>query len=215
MCYPKKKISRPKESVCASFAQTDTGTAHLQAFVKRVGAQHDVISCAESAWHRHCISFTGPRFRSHEVHPMFAIHRILYPADFSELSRPAFELACSLARDYDARLVACHVVPPPVPAVVEGVALDVDSDDRGRMQAQLDQLTPNDPSIAFTRRLESGDPVRELLRVAKEEAVDLIVTGTHGRSGFSRLLMGSVAEGLMRGATCPVMTVKASTSEKA
>jgi hypothetical protein len=64
-------------------------------------------------------------------------------------------------------------------------------------------------------RLVEGEPVREILRAARETACDLIVTGTHGRSGLDRLLMGSVAEQLLRKAPCPVLTVKARDPEAA
>jgi len=65
------------------------------------------------------------------------------------------------------------------------------------------------PNVAITHRMvEGGDPVNAILDVANEVKPDLIVIGTHGRSGLSRLLMGSVAEAVMRSATCPVLTVK-------
>lgn len=140
---------------------------------------------------------------------MLTIRRILHPTDFSDLSRPAFELACSLARDFGARLVVCHITPPPVAAVVEGMVVDVPAGESEQTRTRLEQVKPTDTSIKVVHRLEVGDAVREIVRLADEEKADLIVMGTHGRGGVSRLLMGSVAEGVMRRAPCPVLTLKA------
>jgi nucleotide-binding universal stress UspA family protein len=70
-----------------------------------------------------------------------------------------------------------------------------------------------DPETTVTSRLEEGIPAEEIVRVAREVEADLIVMGTHGRSGLGRLLLGSVAEQVMRHATCPVLTLKAPAME--
>ena len=140
---------------------------------------------------------------------MLTIRRILHPTDFSSLSHPAFELACCLARDFGAGLVVCHVSPPPIAAVVEGMVVDVPAGESEQTRMRLEQVEPTDTSIKVVHRLEVGDAVREIIRLADEEKADLIVMGTHGRGGVSRLLMGSVAEGVMRKAPCPVLTLKA------
>jgi nucleotide-binding universal stress UspA family protein len=72
----------------------------------------------------------------------------------------------------------------------------------------LEQIRPADPRLEVRHRLAEGDPAEEILRAAEEEGADLIVMGTHGRGGLSRLLMGSVAEAVMRKALCPVLTVR-------
>jgi len=146
---------------------------------------------------------------------MLAIKRILNPTDFSSESAPAFDLACSLARDYGATLVVCHVVPPPPAAVVDGVFIATPADEQNEARNRLAGIHPNDPLINCSCRLETGDAVSEIIRVADEEHVDLIVMGTHGRGGLSRLLMGSVAEGVMRKAPCPVITVRPARTEAA
>jgi nucleotide-binding universal stress UspA family protein len=140
---------------------------------------------------------------------VLAIRRILHPTDFSDLSRPAFELACSLARDFGAQLTVLHVSLPPVAGVVEGITVELPTGWLEETRARLEQIKPTDSRVAATHRLEQGDAVREILRVAGEVKADLIVMGTHGRGGLSRLLMGSTAEGVMRKAPCPVLTVKA------
>jgi nucleotide-binding universal stress UspA family protein len=73
----------------------------------------------------------------------------------------------------------------------------------------LEEVKPTDPSVPFTHRLTMGDPAGEIVRIAAEEGVDMIVLGTHGRSGISRMLMGSVAEGVVRRAPCPVLVYRA------
>lgn len=139
---------------------------------------------------------------------MLAIRRILHPTDFSDLSRPAFELACSLARDYGAELVVCHVCPLPVVGVVDGITVDLPTGWREQSQARLEQVRPADSRVAVAHRMADGDAVREIVKAAGDVKADLIVMGTHGRGGLSRVLMGSTAEGVMRKAPCPVLTVK-------
>jgi nucleotide-binding universal stress UspA family protein len=140
---------------------------------------------------------------------MLPIHNILYPADFSDYSAYAFQLACSLARDYGARLLVLHVAASPVIGFGEGVIPPEPVVYKNELRRQLQQLQAGDPKIALEHRLVEGDAVTEILRVAGESQCDLIVMGTHGRTGLGRLLMGSVAEQVVRKASCPVLTVKA------
>lgn len=139
---------------------------------------------------------------------MLAIHRILHPTDFSDLSRPAFEFACSLARDYGAELVVCYVIPPPPVTVVDGMTIAVPIDQPTNTLEELREVRPSDPRIAVVHRLEQGDPAREIIELASNLRVELIVMGTHGRGGLARVLVGSVAEAVMRKAPCPVVTLK-------
>jgi nucleotide-binding universal stress UspA family protein len=139
---------------------------------------------------------------------VLAIRRILHPTDFSDLSARAFELACSLARDYRAELTVLHVAPPPVCAVADGMMIELPTGWEAETRARLTQVRPTSPGLTITHRLESGDAGREIVRVADEEEVDLIVIGTHGRGGVGRVLLGSVAEAVLRKAPCPVLTVK-------
>jgi nucleotide-binding universal stress UspA family protein len=138
---------------------------------------------------------------------MLAVHTILHPTDFSEQSRYAFGLACALARDHGAGLVLLHVAEPPVVAFAEGIFPVGPAGRDQELREQLESLDPG-PGLRAERRLEQGDVVEEILRVAEEARCDLIVMGTHGRTGLARLLMGSVAEQVVRRAPCPVLTVK-------
>jgi nucleotide-binding universal stress UspA family protein len=141
-------------------------------------------------------------------HAVLAIHTILYPTDFSDRAACAFGLACALARDYGARLVLLHVSPLPMLAYGEGVVMPRPPDSHDRLKAELERLEVPDAAIRVERRVEEGDPVPEILRVAEEVGADLIVLGTHGRTGLGRLLMGSVAEQVVRRGPCPVLTVR-------
>jgi nucleotide-binding universal stress UspA family protein len=144
---------------------------------------------------------------------MLPIRCILHPTNFSEHSSCAFSLAAGLARDYGARLVVLHVMGPPVAtapvaAYAEGLsAIDLDKMIAAARE-RLDRLPEPRPDVRSERRLAEGDAVEEILRVSQEIGADLIVLGTHGRTGLERLVMGSVAEQVVRKATCPVITVK-------
>jgi nucleotide-binding universal stress UspA family protein len=139
---------------------------------------------------------------------MLPIHTILHPTDFSKQSEFAFELASSLARDYGAELYVVHVVTPPVVVYGEGVLPVEPQSYQAELREKLNRLRSGEPEVRVLHRLVEGQPVDEILRLAKEIGCDLIVMGTHGRTGFGRVLMGSVAEKIVRTAPCPVVTVR-------
>jgi nucleotide-binding universal stress UspA family protein len=143
---------------------------------------------------------------------MDPIKVILHPTDFSPRSGQALQLACVLARDAGARLIVLHVLERPL-IVYSGVALappapPPSEEERRQRREQLRQVRPPDPAVAVEYRLEEGDPATAIVQVAQEAGCDLIVMGTHGRTGLARLLMGSVAEKVVREAPCLVLTVK-------
>jgi nucleotide-binding universal stress UspA family protein len=147
---------------------------------------------------------------------MLPIKAVLYPTDFSDCAAYAFELASCLAGDYRARLVILHVYVPSVIAFGEMPPVPpVPVDDQKAAQARLEQLQPYDRSVLVETVMREGDPATEILRLAQEMPCDLIVMGTHGRTGLPRLLMGSVAEEVLRNAVCPVLTVKSAPVESA
>jgi nucleotide-binding universal stress UspA family protein len=140
---------------------------------------------------------------------MLAIKTIVHPTDFSERSDYAFALACSLAGDYGARVVVLHVGGQPVICTGEGVIAMESQWYRESMMAQLQERWPKNPAVSTEHRLLlDGDPATAILQVARDSKADLIVMGTHGRTGLGRVLMGSVAEAVVRKAPCPVLTVK-------
>jgi nucleotide-binding universal stress UspA family protein len=140
---------------------------------------------------------------------MLAIRTVLHPTDFSEHSALAFRVACSLARDYGARLIVLHVAEPPLAVAGEGALLVPTALDLESLREPLQRLRPRDPKVSIDHRLVQGEAAPEILQIAAEGNCDLIVMGTHGRTRLRRLLMGSVAEQVVRRAACPVLTVKA------
>jgi nucleotide-binding universal stress UspA family protein len=141
---------------------------------------------------------------------MFPIQTILHPTDFSEQADNAFRLACMLARDHEACLVVVHVIQPPITVVGGMGVVPPVSEEYGYEEAEerLARLESPYSSVHIKRLIREGDVAGEILALAKEGPCDLIVMGTHGRAGLSRLLMGSVAEKVVRKARCPVLTVK-------
>lgn len=141
---------------------------------------------------------------------MLTIQTVLHPTDFSDRSRNAFELACALTRDYGARLIVLHAVAPLPPlAHAEAVPPPDPVAQRREAEEQIGRLEVPHADVRAERRLEDGEPAEVVLRVAREVGASLIVLGTHGRTGLGRLLMGSVAEQVVRAAGCPVLTVTA------
>jgi nucleotide-binding universal stress UspA family protein len=138
---------------------------------------------------------------------MLPIHTILYPTDLSELATPAFQFACALARDQEARVVVLYVVPPPICHGEVVARRQPDGFYEGLWQELRDiRASGASPNVEY--RLAEGDAVTEIVHTAEEIKADLIVMGTHGRTGLRHLLMGSVAERILRQAPCPVVTVK-------
>jgi nucleotide-binding universal stress UspA family protein len=136
---------------------------------------------------------------------MIHITKILYATDFSSHSNQAYFHAVALAEKHGASLTICYVYSPSLGTPeLQGEALA----DRHYWRNQLEQIRPVDPEIAVHHVLLDGDPASEIVRYASDAGIDLIVMGTHGRTGLERLLMGSVAEKVMRDAHCSVLVVK-------
>jgi nucleotide-binding universal stress UspA family protein len=134
------------------------------------------------------------------------IQKILYPTDFSSYSNQAYFHAVSLAEKHAATLTVLFVYNADN-TVTPGSQGDEESD-RRYWQGQLEQIRPIDQRIPVQHVLLQGDPAAEIVRYGKEAAMDLIVIGTHGRTGLDRLLLGSVAEKVLRDAACSVFVVK-------
>lgn len=135
--------------------------------------------------------------------------KILCPVDFSTLENAALEVATTLARDRGATLLITHVEEIPI-AYGEGeFYYGLATPDRAELERMLNAVVPTDPTVRYEHRLVTGDPAEEIVELAEREGVDMIVLATHGRTGLFRLLMGSVAEAVVRKAKCPVLTVKA------
>ncbi len=133
--------------------------------------------------------------------------RILFPTDFSTAAEAGLAEAEALAKARGATLLVLHVQEPMM-AYDGALYYGPIEPTTELLEKLLHEVMPLDKSVPVEHRLAMGDPATEIVRVANEEQVDMIVMGTHGRSGFSRLLMGSVAELVIRHASCPVLTYK-------
>ena len=149
------------------------------------------------------------------------MRQILCPTDFSAPSARAFEHALALGAWYQAPVTVLHVLPEPVvaapalpyafsPALLDGSL-------RAAVQADLSSLVgpATRAGLHAVGELRDGSPATETVRMAQELHADLIVMGTHGRTGFQRFVLGSVAETVLRRAPCPVLTVPPRASDDA
>ncbi len=134
--------------------------------------------------------------------------KILVATDFSATSDEALVYATSLARDSGATLLITHIEELPLPYVGGEMYMAQPEYPNPEIRHLLDKVIPPDKSVPYEHKLVQGAASEEIVRIAAEEHADLIVMGTHGRTGLSRVLMGSVAELVMRHASCPVLTIK-------
>lgn len=146
---------------------------------------------------------------------MIDLRRILVPTDFSKFSRIALAYASAFAEKFGAELYLLHVVqdlavfipdmvtvaPPPAPSVEQMTRAVQDAFDRIIKENQLDRLN-------IHREVREGTPFYEIVRYAKEQNINLIIMGTHGHTGLTHMLLGSVTEKVVRKAPCPVLTVR-------
>jgi nucleotide-binding universal stress UspA family protein len=142
--------------------------------------------------------------------------RFLVPIDFSEDANQALEYAIGLASKLGARVTLLHVIQPPpwggadmdvtLPYAYSLFIQNLEAEVAHRMQACLERVTAGglEGEVAVVR----GVPFREILETAKMQQVDLIIMGTQGRTGLQHVLMGSVAEKVVRLAPCPVLVVR-------
>jgi len=133
---------------------------------------------------------------------------ILIPTDFSTASDAALPHAEAVAKQQSASLLILHVEEPPLAYGGGELYYGLPEPDSDRLLEMLEAVKPSDPAVPHTHRLTIGDPAGEIVRIAAEEGVEMIVMGTHGRTGVSRMLMGSVAEAVVRRAPCPVLVYR-------
>jgi nucleotide-binding universal stress UspA family protein len=150
---------------------------------------------------------------------MNRIRRIMCASDFSAASRPAFRKALELARSTRARLLIVHALFPVIPPLMgEGVYVSpttwnqIEAGARRTAQRQLAKLLQAARKSGVRANalvVEGATPADRIVRTARARRVDLLVLGTHGRTGLSRLVLGSVAGRVVATAPCPVLTVRA------
>jgi nucleotide-binding universal stress UspA family protein len=141
------------------------------------------------------------------------IERILCPTDYSPFSTRALERAVRLADWFDARVTALHVIPYLVPAGpgLPYFPLPLEATPQsGEAARALDRFVEpfRGERVAIETTVRQGDPAQETLAAGEALGADLVVMGTHGRSGFAHLLLGSVTEKVLRHVRCPLLTVR-------
>jgi nucleotide-binding universal stress UspA family protein len=144
------------------------------------------------------------------------IRSILFPTDFSECGNFALSYATSLARTFGAKIICVNVIEPIVPTVgytgmSEALPIaDISEQLEDSAERELPKLAECDEcaGVDIEELIVHGEAATEIVRVAKEREVDLIVIASHGRTGLGRILFGSTAEAVVRHATCPVLVVK-------
>ncbi len=139
---------------------------------------------------------------------MTVMRKILVPVDFSTPEREVIEVATTLAKENGATLLIVHVEEPP-PAYGGGELYYGQPDPSTEaLKDMLVEVKPSLEGVPCEHRLIMGDPASAIVQLAEAEQVDMIVMSTHGRTGVGRLLLGSVAETVVRRAECPVMTLR-------
>jgi nucleotide-binding universal stress UspA family protein len=146
---------------------------------------------------------------------MSRIRRILHPSDFSRASGAAFAKAVEMAKMNRAELLVVHVLTPVIPMIGDGyvspkVYEEVEAAARAQAEAQLDRLIvkAKRAGVRVKGLLMEGVPHEQITRAARSKRVDLVVIGTHGRTGLAKLFLGSVAGRVVSIAPCPVLTVR-------
>ncbi len=149
---------------------------------------------------------------------MITLKKILLPLDGSDCSRKAMLYALALAQQFGAKVVALHVAHRRWERPAEPTSFETGQDVVKKIQqqqAEEEQEILREVSevgakagVTLESKIDSGSPPEVILRLAKEMDVDLIVMGTHGRSGISHALLGSVAEKTVQRAACPVLVVR-------
>lgn len=147
---------------------------------------------------------------------MIRLQRILFPTDFSENARWAQQYASAFAEQFHAELHVLYVLEDlafamPEPGMMFAMpALNLEEVERSASQALGALEDPLWPKLRVHRTTRRGAPYVEIVRYAAEHHIDMIVMGTHGRGGLPHVLLGSVAERVVRKAGCPVLTVRPS-----
>lgn len=144
------------------------------------------------------------------------IRSILLPTDFSECGNYALTYAASFARTFGASIICVHVIEPMVPTVgysgmTEPLPLaDISAQLEDSAERELPKLAEGEEcaGLEIEEVIVHGEAASEIVRVAKDRQVDLIVLSSHGRTGLGRILFGSTAEAVVRHAPCPVLVVK-------
>lgn len=139
----------------------------------------------------------------------FPYRRILCPIDFDDNSLAALEVAAKMARQHDGTVYAMHIIPMILPPTGMPIYVDLYKGQEEAAQAKLVEIARKHlAGIKYEIQTTIGDPAQAILKVQRRIAADVIIMSTHARRGFSRFLLGSVAEMVLRESPCPVLTVR-------
>ncbi|QDU39996.1 hypothetical protein Mal4_43500 [Maioricimonas rarisocia] len=146
---------------------------------------------------------------------MIQLKKILVPSDFSDFSKHALRYGCELSNRFNSELHLLHVLQDIVALVPEpGMAFPAPGDYMDEMKQSASRALDDLPDeewirdVPVVREVRVGTPFLEIVRYARDLDIDLIVVGTHGRSGLAHVLLGSTAEKVVRKSGCPVLTVR-------
>jgi nucleotide-binding universal stress UspA family protein len=142
--------------------------------------------------------------------------KILFCTDFSENAHWAFTYALKLARTFQSKLLILHVTPEPIHP--EQLTIYLSEERLEELKASQKKELDKNFTVDYLQKMEGfkdyhlvvveGEPFYEIIQLARKESVDLIVMGTHGRTGLDHVLFGSTAERVVRKAPCPVLTIR-------
>jgi len=145
---------------------------------------------------------------------MITLKKILFPTDFSENSKAAHDYALAFTEQFEAELHVMHVLSDVTMIAEPGSALSLPQnyllDMKQEAERALDRLFPDaaQKGRKVVRAFRTGSPYVEIVTYASENDIDLIILGTHGRGAIAHMLLGSIAEKVVRKAPCPVLTVR-------
>jgi nucleotide-binding universal stress UspA family protein len=219
-------VNRPRERVCENVREQDANhvgslgggrSSSLFRWIAIPGCRHSGnVLPAPWGWMLGASIAPGVNGTLRErIQSMARIRRILFASDFSTASRKAFTTAVAMAKTNRATLTILHVIVPFTPIVPEQYINTqtwdrIDREARGWSRRQLDRLTDNarKAGIRAAGLLLEGDPAQQILRGVRLRRAELLVVGTHGRTGLTKFFVGSVAGRVVATASCPVVTVR-------
>jgi nucleotide-binding universal stress UspA family protein len=199
-------IVRLSRTVCLWWAGVVLGFAWVQDWIQAVAGM--------AQWSDNGGVIRLPFLRSREV-PMLAIKAILIPTDFSEASETALKYAKALAEAFGSSLHIVHVMEDLLAhawaaevyvASMPSLRVEIEKEATERLGAMV--TDEERQRLSITTAVIEGNPFLEIIRYARASNIDLIVLGTHGRGPIAHMLLGSVAEKVVRKAPCPVLTVR-------
>ncbi|MCC6794979.1 MAG: universal stress protein [Candidatus Hydrogenedentes bacterium] len=207
-------LGNPTEEILRLAEQTDS-TLIVMATHGRSGVEHLVFgSVAEKIVRQSPVPVLSVKHPEHEFVKEYdmtlEIKRVLFPTDFSPFSDKALPFAKSFVKEFNATLIIFHATEVPIvlPEVMSDSAVQLGPQLEDESRQLVQKMCENITDVKVEGEVRVGTAFREIASYAERAGVDLIVVPTHGRSGLSHVLFGSVAEKVVRVARCPVLTIR-------